>query len=217
MCPTHTHYTIHTLHPLHTHCTAHTAHTKYTEHTAHTEYTALTVHTELCRYWSRIGVATSCAKAAYIIGDPGLSGIQHVMEIITHQKIHNVPGEEHPSIEEIHHPGDVILPPPQESRPVGGLRGPDSTEGQATGMASYSHLPASLLPSSPSPAPLLQLYPSPANPLSSTLLLLLLLLLLPTIHSCRTSWITGVSQGVSWVTTSSTTSCWRTRGMSRRR
>jgi hypothetical protein len=84
-------------------------------------------------------------------------------------------------------------------------------------MASYSHLPASLLPSSPSPAPLLQLYPSPANPLSSTLLLLLLLLLLPTIHSCRTSWITGVSQGVSWVTTSSTTSCWRTRGMSRRR
>ena len=35
------------------------------------------------------------------------------MEIITHEKIHNIHGEQHPSIEEIHHPIDVILPLPR--------------------------------------------------------------------------------------------------------
>ena len=60
-------------------------------------------------------------------------------------------------------------------------------------------LPAFLLPSSPSPAPLLQFSPHSANLLSSTLLLLLLLLPLPTIHSCRTSCTTVVSQGVDLI------------------
>ena len=89
--------------------------------TVHTADTAHEAHRTHCRYWSGMGVATRWEKALQawtITGDSGLSDIQHVMEIITHEKVHNVPGEQHPSIEEIHHPGDVILPLPRWARRV---------------------------------------------------------------------------------------------------
>ena len=92
-------------------------------HCAHCRHcTRGTPHTlQVLERDARMGVATTCEKALQawtIIGDPGLSDIQHDMEIITHEKVHNVPGEQHPSIEEIHHPGDVILPLPRWARRV---------------------------------------------------------------------------------------------------